>query len=60
MKGGRLNFNGSRIQVKQIDKLNNARCATSRFLNNKKRKYMKEKINGTEKTKSKNKNIRDL
>jgi hypothetical protein len=41
------------------DNLNNARCEASRYFRNKKRDYLKDKINGLA-TNSKNKNIRDL
>jgi hypothetical protein len=41
------------------DKLNNLRCEASRYFRNKKRAYLKEKINELA-TKSKNNNIRDL
>jgi hypothetical protein len=41
------------------DNLNNVRCETSRTFRNKKRQYLKEKVNGLE-TNSKNKNIRNL
>jgi hypothetical protein len=40
-----------------LDNLNNARCEASRHFRNKKRKYLKDKINELE-TNSKNKNIR--
>jgi hypothetical protein len=41
------------------DNLHNVRCEASRHLRNKKKKYLKAKINELE-TNSKNKNIRDL
>jgi uncharacterized protein YaaR (DUF327 family) len=41
------------------DNLNNARCEANRYFRNKKREYLKDKINEPA-TKSKNKNIRDL
>jgi hypothetical protein len=41
------------------DKLKNLRCATSRTFRNKKREYLKDKINELE-TNNKTKNIRDL
>jgi hypothetical protein len=42
-----------------VDNLNNARREASRYFRNKKREYMKDKINELS-TNSKNKNIRDL
>jgi hypothetical protein len=41
------------------DNLNNIRCETSRHCRNKKKEYLKDKINELA-TNSKNKNIRDL
>jgi hypothetical protein len=41
------------------DNLNNVKCEASRHFRNKKREYLKGRINERE-TKSKNKNIRDL
>jgi hypothetical protein len=41
------------------DNLNNVRCEGSRHFRNKKKEYLKAKINELE-TNSKNKNIRDL
>jgi hypothetical protein len=41
------------------DKLNNVRCEASRFFRNRKREYLKDKINEFS-TNSKDKNIRDL
>jgi hypothetical protein len=41
------------------DNLNNMRCEASRYFRNKKREYLKDKINELA-TNSKNKNIRDL
>jgi hypothetical protein len=41
------------------DNLNNVRCEASTYFRNKKRKYLKDKINELA-TNSKNKNIRDL
>jgi hypothetical protein len=41
------------------DNLNNVRCEASRYFTNKKREYLKDKINELA-TNSKNKNIRDL
>jgi hypothetical protein len=41
------------------DNLNNVRCEASRHFRNKKREYLKDKINERS-TNSKNKNIRDL
>jgi hypothetical protein len=41
------------------DNLNNVRCEASRYFRNKKREYLKDKINELA-TNSKNKNIRDL
>jgi uncharacterized protein YaaR (DUF327 family) len=41
------------------DKLNNVRCEPSRYFRNKKREYLKDKINELT-TNSRNKNIRDL
>jgi hypothetical protein len=41
------------------DNLNNVRCKTSRHFRNKKREYVKAKVNELEKN-HKNKNIRDL
>jgi hypothetical protein len=41
------------------DNLNNVRCEASRHFRNKRRKYLKDKINELA-TNSKNKNIRDL
>jgi predicted metal-dependent hydrolase len=42
-----------------MDNPNNVRCEASRYFRNKKRKYLKDKINELAKN-SKNKNIRDL
>jgi hypothetical protein len=42
-----------------VDNLNNVRCEASRHLKNRKKEYLKDKINTLE-TKSKNKNIIDL
>ena len=58
MKGRRLNCNGYRIQVKNVDNLNNVRREASRHFRNKKA-YLKAKIEDLE-TNSKIKNIRDL
>jgi hypothetical protein len=41
------------------DNLNNVRCEASRYFRNKKREYLKDKINELA-TNSKNKNIRDV
>jgi hypothetical protein len=41
------------------DNLNNLRCEASRYFRNKKREYLKDKINDLAKN-SKNKNIRDI
>jgi hypothetical protein len=41
------------------DNLNNARCEASRYFRNKKKDYLKDKINELARN-SKNKNIRDL
>jgi hypothetical protein len=41
------------------DNLNKVTCEASRYFRNKKRKHLKDKINGLA-TNSKNKNIRDL
>jgi len=46
IKGSRLNCNGFRIKVKKTgDTPNNVRCETRRAFSNKKREYMKQKIN---------------
>jgi hypothetical protein len=42
-----------------VDNLNNVRCEVSRHFRNKKKEYLKAKLNELE-TNSKNKNIRDL
>jgi hypothetical protein len=44
---------------KYVDNLNNVRCEASRHFRNKKKEYLKAKINELE-TNRKNKNIRDL
>jgi hypothetical protein len=41
------------------DNMHNARCEASRYFRNKKRKYLKDRINELA-TNSKNKNVRDL
>jgi hypothetical protein len=48
----------SEIQVNK-DNLNTVRCEASRYFKNKKREYLKDKINELAMN-SKNKNIRDL
>jgi hypothetical protein len=53
------NFGGYRIQAKNGDTLDNIRREAGRHFRNKKKEYLKDKIDELA-TNSKNKNIRDL
>ena len=58
IKGSRLKYSGYRIQT-NVDNLNNVRREANRQFRNKKKEYLKAKIDELE-TNSKIKNIRDL
>jgi hypothetical protein len=58
IEGSRLNYSGCRTQVKPMT-MGDVRREASRYFRNKKREYLKDKINELE-SNSKNKNTRDL